>query len=348
MAITFGVTPEKVRTNFDGVSILVTGATGSFGTKFVESLFALSKPKRLAVFSRDELKQFEMAQQFPESKYPIRYFIGDVRDRDRVIRACHGVDLIVHAAAMKQIPASEYNPTECIATNITGAQNVIDAALENGVKKVVALSTDKAANPINLYGATKLCSDKLFVAANNLSGKTKTRFCVVRYGNVAGSRGSVIPYFKKLMQQGLTEVPVTHEDMTRFIIQIEEGVSFVMMALETMTGGEIFVPKLPSLRIRDIVPHLGGMASYRVVGIRPGEKIHEVMIPEAESLNTIDMGDYYVIQPVQHWWNNRDFLERVRAKGKPIEKAFEYGSGSNDQWMSETEIKALIASIAPA
>ena len=345
MPITFGMNNDRVRGNLDGASILVTGGTGSFGTKFIEAVFAQSKPKRLAVFSRDELKQFEMAQRFPENEYPVRYFIGDVRDRDRLMRACHGVDIVVHAAAMKQIPASEYNPTECIATNVTGAQNVIDAALENGVKKVVALSTDKAANPINLYGATKLCSDKLFVAANNLSGKTKTRFCVVRYGNVAGSRGSVIPFFKKLAAQGVKDLPVTHEDMTRFIILLEEGVSFVMLALDTMTGGEIFVPKLPSLKILDLVPYVGDGLKHRVVGIRPGEKLHEVMIPHAESLNTVDMGDHYIIQPAQHWWNNREFLERIRQKGTSIEKPFEYGSDTNDWWIRDGEIRTLVDSV---
>jgi UDP-N-acetylglucosamine 4,6-dehydratase len=343
--ITFGMNNDRVRGNLDGASILVTGGTGSFGTKFIEAVFAQSKPKRLAVFSRDELKQFEMAQRFPENEHPVRYFIGDVRDRDRLMRACHGVDIVIHAAAMKQIPASEYNPTECIATNVTGAQNVIDAALENGVKKVVALSTDKAANPINLYGATKLCSDKLFVAANNLSGKTKTRFCVVRYGNVAGSRGSVIPFFKKLAAQGMKDLPVTHEDMTRFIILLEEGVSFVMLALDTMAGGEIFVPKLPSLKILDLVPYVGDGLKHRVVGIRPGEKLHEVMIPHAESLNTVDMGDHYIIQPAQHWWNNREFLERIRQKGTSIEKPFEYGSDTNDWWIRDGEIRTLVDSV---
>jgi UDP-N-acetylglucosamine 4,6-dehydratase len=339
------MTAARMKAALDGASVLVTGATGSFGTKFVQTVFEQTKPKRLVVFSRDELKQFEMAQRFPESDYPIRYFIGDVRDRARVIRACHGVDVIIHAAAMKQIPASEYNPTECIATNITGAQNVIDAALENGVKKVVALSTDKAANPINLYGATKLCSDKLFVAANNLSGRTKTRFSVVRYGNVAGSRGSVIPFFKKLVAQGAKELPVTHEDMTRFIIELEEGVMFVMLALDSMAGGEIFVPKLPSLKITDLIPHVGDNLAYRIVGIRPGEKVHEVMIPHAESLNTIDMRDHYIIQPAQHWWNNEEFLARVREKGKNIDVAFEYSSDTNDWWMKDAEIKSLVASI---
>jgi UDP-N-acetylglucosamine 4,6-dehydratase/5-epimerase len=336
---------ERVRKNLDGASILVTGGTGSFGIKFIETVLAQAKPRRLAVFSRDELKQFEMAQRFPENEYPVRYFIGDVRDRGRLLRACQGVDIVVHAAAMKQIPASEYNPTECIATNVTGAQNVIDAALENGVKKVVALSSDKAANPINLYGATKLCSDKLFVAANNLSGRIKTRFCVVRYGNVAGSRGSVIPFFKKLAAQGAKDLPVTHEDMTRFIILLEEGVSFVMLTLETMTGGEIFVPKLPSLKILDLVPHIGEGLTHRVVGIRPGEKLHEVMIPHAESLNTVDMGDHFIIQPVQHWWNNQAFLERIRQKGVRIEKPFEYGSDTNDWWIRGSEIRTLVESV---
>ncbi|WP_421782418.1 UDP-N-acetylglucosamine 4,6-dehydratase (inverting) [Kiloniella litopenaei] len=330
---------------YDGKSILVTGATGSFGKQFIKNLFENAKPARVVVFSRDELKQFEMAQQFPESEYPIRYFIGDVRDRDRLIRACSGVDIIVHAAAMKHILAAEYNPTECIATNIIGAQNVIDAAIENGVKRVVALSTDKAANPINLYGATKLCSDRLFIAGNNLSGKVKTRFSVVRYGNVAGSRGSVIPLFKQMVAQGVTEFPITHEEMTRFVITLQDGVELVNLAMTQMMGGEIYVPKLPSVRIVDILPHLAANATSKVIGIRPGEKLHEVMIPMEESRNAIDMGDYYILQPTLHWWNTEDFQKKIEAHGKPVDKAFEYDSGSNDWWMSHDEIAALIESI---
>ncbi|WP_254054958.1 UDP-N-acetylglucosamine 4,6-dehydratase (inverting) [Kiloniella sp. EL199] len=330
---------------YTGKSILVTGATGSFGRKFVQTLFEHANPARVVVFSRDELKQYEMAQQFPEDRYPIRYFIGDVRDRERLIRACNGIDLIVHAAAMKHILAAEYNPTECIATNILGAQNVIDAAIENNVKQVVALSTDKAANPINLYGATKLCSDRLFIAGNNLSGKTKTRFSVVRYGNVAGSRGSVIPHFKQMAANGETEFPITHADMTRFVITLADGVQLVNLAMASMEGGEIFVPKLPSVKITDIIPHLCADATYKIIGIRPGEKLHEVMIPYEESRNAIDMGDYYILQPTLHWWNTKGFMEKIEKYGKPVSKPFEYDSGSNDDWMTGDQILELINSI---
>lgn len=327
-------------------SILVTGGTGSFGQKFVE--FALNElsPKKLVVFSRDELKQFDMASRFSESKYPcMRYFIGDVRDKSRLMRALLGIDLVVHASAMKQVVAAEYNPTECIATNIIGAQNVIDAAIENGVAKVVALSTDKAANPINLYGATKLCSDKLFVAANNLSGGQDTRFSVVRYGNVVGSRGSVIPYFKKLAGQGVTMLPITHKEMTRFIITLEQGVRVVARTFQSMHGGEIFVPKLPSVKIIDIIPHIGNHLNYEIIGIRPGEKLHEVMIPEEEIRNSVDMGDHYIIQPNHHWWNTSSFKRAVEQKGQPIANITEYASGTNSEWLDQSELKQLVDTI---
>lgn len=327
-------------------SILVTGGTGSFGQKFVEYALNELSPKKLVIFSRDELKQFDMATRFPESQYPcIRYFIGDVRDRNRVMRALSGIDLVVHASAMKQIVAAEYNPTECIATNILGAQNIIDAAIENGVQKVVALSTDKAANPINLYGATKLCSDKLFVAANNLSGEQRTRFSVVRYGNVAGSRGSVIPFFKKLVAEGQKTLPVTHEDMTRFIITLGQGVRLVASTIQTMHGGEIIVPKLPSLKIIDLIPLLGEDLDYEVIGIRPGEKLHEVMIPEEEVRNSIDMGDHYIIQPNHHWWNISAFKETVENRGKPMENISEYASGTNTQWLTTEQIQNLLKTL---
>ena len=332
--------------SFKGKSILITGGTGSFGQKFVEFALKELSPKKLVVFSRDELKQFDMASKFPESQYPcMRYFIGDVRDRNRVMRALSGIDLVVHASAMKQIVAAEYNPTECIATNVLGAQNIIDAAIENGVQKVVALSTDKAANPINLYGATKLCSDKLFVAANNLSGEQNTRFSVVRYGNVAGSRGSVIPFFKKLVSEGQKTLPVTHEDMTRFIITLDQGVRLVANTFETMHGGEIIVPKLPSLKITDIIPFLGNDLNYKVIGIRPGEKLHEVMIPEEETRNSIDMGDHFIIQPNHHWWNVSSFKKSVESQGKPMKDLKEYASGTNTQWLSSDELKELLDSI---
>jgi UDP-N-acetylglucosamine 4,6-dehydratase/5-epimerase len=330
----------------DGQSILITGGTGSFGQCFVQHVLTHHNPKRLVVFSRDELKQFEMAQQFPESKYPcLRYFVGDVRDRHRMMRALAGVEIVVHAAAMKHITAAEYNPTECIATNVMGAENVIDAAIENDVQRVVALSTDKAANPINLYGATKLCSDKLFVAANNLAGKHKTRFAVVRYGNVVGSRGSVIPLFKRLVAEGRKTLPVTHPDMTRFVITLDQGVAFVLNALKEMLGGEVFVPKLPSMKVIDLVSLLVPGGGHEVIGIRAGEKLHEVMIPGEESRNCIDMGNHYVLQPAHHWWNVTDFLERVKERGKPIDVAFEYASNTNDWWVSSDELKALVHAV---
>jgi UDP-N-acetylglucosamine 4,6-dehydratase/5-epimerase len=331
----------------DGKSILVTGGTGSFGQRFVEHVLTHYKPKRLVIFSRDELKQFDMAQRLPESKYPcLRYFVGDVRDRQRMMRALAGVDIVVHAAAMKHITAAEYNPTECIATNILGAEHVIDAAIENDVSRVVALSTDKAANPINLYGATKLCSDKLFIAANNLAGKHKTRFSVVRYGNVVGSRGSVIPLFKRLAAEGKTTLPVTHPEMTRFAITLDQGVAFVMNALDEMLGGEIFVPKLPSMRVADLVPIIVPGGKFEVIGIRAGEKLHEVMIPGEESRNCIDMGKYYVLQPAHHWWNVSDFLKRTKERGKPIETSFEYASHTNEWWLSAGELEMLVQTVA--
>ncbi len=333
--------------SLDNRSILVTGGTGSFGRKFIATALERYKPRRLIVFSRDEMKQFEMAQQFPESRHPcLRYFIGDVRDRERLLRACARVDTIIHAAAMKHITAAEYNPTECIATNILGAQNVIDEAISNDVERVVALSTDKAANPINLYGATKLCSDKLFVAANNLAGKHKTRFAVVRYGNVVGSRGSVMPFFKKLHAQGEREFPLTHADMTRFLITLEQGVAFVITSLENMTGGEIFVPKLPSVKVVDIVKAIDPKARYKLVGIRPGEKLHEVMIPLEEARNAIDMGNYYVLQPSHHWWNVKAFMERFKGAGKSPPDGFEYASNSNTWWLTPKELSTLFEGVS--
>lgn len=333
----------------DDRSILVTGGTGSFGQRFVETVLKRYQPRRLVIFSRDELKQFEMQQRFGEADYPcLRYFIGDVRDRNRMMRACAGVDIVVHAAAMKQIPATERNPIECIATNIIGAENVVEAAIERDVERVIALSTDKAANPINLYGATKLCSDKLFIAANNLAGKHRTRFAVVRYGNVIGSRGSVVPYFKKLVANGQTTLPVTHEEMTRFVITIDQGVEFVLRSLAEMIGGELFVPKQPSVRIVSLVPLIDANASYEVVGIRPGEKLHEVMIPYEESHNCIDMGDCYVIQPAYHWWNVSKFLDRVNKEGRPVTESFEYSSKTNTWWLTEDELKKLVDAVDAA
>jgi len=327
-------------------SILVTGGTGSFGKAFVQHALENFSPKRMVVFSRDEMKQYEMAQRFPEREFPcMRYFLGDVRDADRLIRACAGVDVIVHAAAMKHITAAEYNPTECIATNVLGAQNIIAAAIANDVSRVIALSTDKAANPVNLYGATKLCSDKLFIAANNLAGRHKTRFAVVRYGNVMGSRGSVVPHFKRLIASGRCTLPITDPAMTRFVITLQHGVEFVLQCLERMTGGELFVPKLPSMTVLDLLGVLGDGLTHEVIGIRPGEKLHEVMIPLEESRNAIDMGDHYILQPAHHWWNVSEFMAHVRDHGTPIETPFEYASNTNDRWLSEAELRALVADV---
>ena len=335
---------EKLSLN--NKNILITGGTGSFGTKCVETILKNYKPKRLVILSRDELKQYEMSQIFSETKYPcLRYFIGDVRDKERVKRACAEVDIIIHAAAMKQITAAEYNPTECIATNILGAQNIIDGAIVNNVEKVIAISTDKAANPINLYGATKLCSDKLFVAANNLAGKHKTRFSVVRYGNVIGSRGSVIPLFKKLIEEGKTKLPLTHIEMTRFLITLDQGVRFVLGAVEKMYGGEIFIPKLPSIKMIDLIEILAGRGNFDLIGIRPGEKLHEVMVPKEESLNCVDFGDHYVITPMFSWWDDKGFKSNVGKKGKKVSESFEYASNKNTEWVNITQIKKILSTI---
>jgi UDP-N-acetylglucosamine 4,6-dehydratase/5-epimerase len=324
-------------------NILITGGTGSFGSKFINLVLKKYKPKKLIVFSRDEQKQYEMAQNITEDKYPnIRYFIGDVRDKNRLDRACADIDFIIHAAAMKHVTASEYNPTECIETNIHGAQNVIDAAINNNVKKVIALSTDKAASPINLYGATKLCSDKLFIAANNLSGKHETRFSVVRYGNVINSRGSVIPHFRKLIKEGVEKLPITDINMTRFVIRLDQGVDFVLSALFSMSGGEIFVPKIPSINIIDLVTCMAGEGQYDIIGIRPGEKLHEVMIPKEESLNCIDMREYYIIQPMFSWWNTDQLKLSIGNKGKAVSKSFEYSSDSNKDFLTLEGIKSIL------
>jgi len=329
--------------SFNNKVMLITGGTGSFGQKYIEILLKKFKPKKIIIFSRDEQKQYEMAQIFSPDDYPcLRYFIGDVRDKARVLRACASVDIIIHAAAMKHVIASEYNPTECIATNIKGANNVIDAAIYNNVEKVIALSTDKAANPINLYGATKLCSDKLFIAANNLSGKHKTRFSVVRYGNVINSRGSVIPHFRKLIQEGVKKLPITDINMTRFVIRLDQGVNFVLSALFSMSGGEIFVPKIPSLNIIDLVTCMAGKGQYEIIGIRPGEKLHEVMIPREESLNCIDMNEYYIIQPMFSWWNTDQLKLSIGNKGKAVSKSFEYSSYSNKDFLTVQGIKSII------
>jgi UDP-N-acetylglucosamine 4,6-dehydratase len=326
----------------NGKSVVVTGGTGSFGQAFVRTVLErYPDVRRLVIFSRDELKQFEMGNRFSPRDYPqLRYFIGDVRDAARVKRAVEGVDVVIHAAALKQIPAAEYNPFECIKTNILGAQNLIDACLDTGVKRVVALSTDKAAAPINLYGATKLCADKLFVAANNIRGDRDLRFSVVRYGNVMGSRGSVIPYFFERRDSG--ELPITHPEMTRFNISLQEGVEMVLWSIEHALGGEILVPKIPSYRISDVAEAIAPHARTQVVGIRPGEKLHEQMITASDSLNTVDLGDYYAILPSGHGdYSIEDYCRRMAAR--PVEPGFSYDSGSNSEFLSVPQLRALIA-----
>ena len=320
-------------------SVLVTGGTGSFGKKFTERILAeFPSIKRLVIYSRDELKQFEMAQIFSDTKYPaIRYFIGDVRDAARLKRALEGIDVVVHAAALKQVPAAEYNPFECIKTNVLGAQNLIEACLDSGVKRVVALSTDKAAAPINLYGATKLCSDKLFVAANNIKGNRDITFSVVRYGNVMGSRGSVIPFF--LARRDQPSLPITDVNMTRFNITLDEGVDMVIGALQNALGGEIFVPKIPSYRITDVASAIAPSASHDIVGIRPGEKLHEEMITSSDSYNTVDIGKYYAILPVQP----TDVRDEYISNGAVlVDSGFTYNSGTNPVFLSVSEISELI------
>lgn len=321
-------------------SILITGGTGSFGKKFVEMVYKrFPDIKRLVIYSRDELKQFEMSQHYPQSTYKsIRFFIGDVRDGERLKRACEGVDIIIHAAALKQVPAAEYNPMECIKTNVFGAENVINAALDNGVQRVVALSTDKAAAPINLYGATKLCSDKLFVAANNMRGSRDLRFSVVRYGNVIGSRGSVVPFFLDKRKDGV--LPITHPDMTRFNISLEEGVEMVLYALEHAWGGEIFVPKIPSYRITDVAEAIAPNAEQRIVGVRPGEKLHEEMITETDSLNTVETDRYYVITPSTPTWNVDDYMKAFN--GRAVDMGFKYNSGTNTEWLNVEQLRDQI------
>ena len=321
-------------------SILVTGGTGSFGKQFVRTVFKkFPQVKRLVVFSRDELKQYEMSQEFSPAQHPaIRYFIGDVRDPQRLQRACEGIDIVIHAAALKQVPAAEYNPMECIKTNIFGAENVINAALDCGVKDVVALSTDKAAAPINLYGATKLCSDKLFVAANNMKGSRDLRFSVVRYGNVIGSRGSVVPFFLKERRTGV--LPITHPDMTRFNISLEEGVDLVLYALEHAWGGEIFVPKIPSYKITEVARAIGPDCEQRIVGIRPGEKLHEEMITETDALSTVELARYYVILPNTPNWNVDKFVAHFHGQRVPL--GFHYDSANNNEWLDAAQIQEEI------
>lgn len=324
---------------FDDKSILITGGTGSFGKKYVQTLLARHKPRRLIVYSRDELKQYEMQQDFDAPC--MRYFIGDVRDQERLVQAMRGVDYVIHAAAIKQVPAAEYNPTECIKTNIYGAQNVIHAALANDVEKVIALSTDKAANPINLYGATKLASDKLFVAANNMSGGHRTQFSVVRYGNVVGSRGSVVPFFRKLVRDGADHIPITDADMTRFWISLQQGVDFVLQNFERMFGGELFVPKIPSIRIVDLANAIAPGIRHQTVGIRPGEKLHEVMCPADDAHHTIEFEQHFVIAPSITFVNRgNDFKTSALGEvGHPVSRGFEYNSGTNPHFLDVPAIR---------
>lgn len=325
---------------FNNKTILVTGGTGSFGKKFIKILLSKYQPKKVIVYSRDELKQFEMGQVFNDKC--MRYFIGDVRDKERLMLAMKGVDYVVHAAALKQVPAAEYNPMECIKTNINGAQNVIDAAIANNVKKVIALSTDKAANPINLYGATKLASDKLFTAANNIVGEGETRFAVVRYGNVVGSRGSVVPFFKGLIERGATELPITDERMTRFWLKLEDGVEFVLKNFQRMQGGEIFIPKIPSMRILDLAKAIAPNAKIKVIGIRPGEKLHEVMCPSDLYYETVEFPDHFVIKPSIEFARKIDYTTNALGEhGHMVEDGFDYNSGNNPHFLTVEELKEM-------
>ncbi len=328
---------------FDDKAILVTGGTGSFGRAFIRELLRRHRPERVVVFSRDELKQFEVQQAL--NAPCMRYFLGDVRDRDRLVQAMRGIDYVIHAAALKQVPAAEYNPMECVKTNIHGAENVIHAALANEVEKIIALSTDKAANPINLYGATKLASDKLFVAANNIAGAARTRFAVVRYGNVVGSRGSVVPFFTKLIAEGAKELPITDERMTRFWISLGQAVEFVFRNFARMQGGEIFVPKIPSVRIVDLASAMAPEWPHKIIGIRPGEKLHEVMCPADDSHLTLEFADHFVIRPsIRFFAKEYDYtLNPLGEAGLPCPVGFEYNSGNNPHFLRVDEIAAFNA-----
>lgn len=328
---------------FDDKSIFISGGTGSFGRAFITRLLEQYTPRRVVVFSRDELKQYEMQQRFTAPC--MRWFLGDVRDAERLRQAMRGIDYVVHAAALKQVPAAEYNPTECIRTNVNGAENIIAAAIENGVEKVVALSTDKAASPINLYGATKLLSDKLFVAANNVAGHQQTRFAVVRYGNVAGSRGSVVPFFSQLIGEGVGELPITDPRMTRFWITLDHGVRFVLDSFARMHGGEVFVPKIPSIRIVDLARGMAPELPHKVVGIRPGEKLHELMIPLDDARMTLEFADHFTIEPSIRFNNvDADFaVDGVGEHGRRVAEDFEYRSDTNPQFLSVQQIADLHA-----
>jgi len=322
---------------FNHKTILITGGTGSFGKQFVKTILQLYKPHKIIIYSRDELKQYEMAQKYNDGC--MRYFIGDIRDLPRLQRAMKDVDYVVHAAALKHVPIAEYNPMECIKTNIMGAQNVIDAAIDNGINKVIALSTDKAASPINLYGASKLASDKLFVAANNITGTAPTRFSVVRYGNVLGSRGSVLQYFQKLIDDGEKSLPITDENMTRFWITLQEGVDFVLKNFQRMHGGETFVPKIPSMKMTDMALAIAPTLEQHNIGIRPGEKLHEVMCPQNDAHLTIEFNDHYVIQPTIQFTQKVDFSKNALGEvGKKVECSFEYSSDKNTHWLTHDEL----------
>ena len=332
--------------NLDGKVILVTGGTGSFGRRFCDAVLSRWKPRKLIVYSRDELKQhdmqIELREKFDaETVGRTRFFIGDVRDRQRLTLALRGVDIVIHAAALKQVPAAEYNPSECIHTNVLGAENVVWACLSNGVKSVVALSTDKACNPINLYGATKLASDKTFVAANNLSGDIGTRFSVVRYGNVMGSRGSVAPFFKRLIDQGAAKLPITDARMTRFWITLDQGVDFVLSSLEIMRGGEVFVPKIPSMTVVDLAKVMAPDLPHEIVGVRPGEKLHEVMVSADDARQTVELADRYVIEPSFVEYTRKAFGPEDGAKRVPED--FSYASDSNSDWLTPDALRAMLA-----
>jgi len=336
--------PTKL--DLDGLVILITGGTGSFGRRFIETVLTRYRPRKLIVYSRDELKQSEMQTELrerfsPEDYARMRFFLGDVRDRSRLTLALRGVDIVIHAAALKQVPAAEYNPSECIQTNVVGAENVVWASLTNRVKQVVALSTDKACNPVNLYGATKLASDKTFVAANNLSGDIGARFSVVRYGNVVGSRGSVVPLYRRLLAQGATSLPVTDSRMTRFWITLDQGVEFVLSSLEMMRGGEILVPKIPSMTVTDLARAMAPEAEIRLVGIRPGEKLHETMVGADDSRQTLEMADRYIIEPSFVEYSRQAFGPGDGAN--PVAEGFAYASDSNDDWLTAEGLRTLLA-----
>lgn len=332
--------PDPMPDFFEGKTVLITGGTGSFGRHCAGVLLRDHRPAKVIVFSRDELKQYEMAQRVQDPR--VRFFLGDVRDRQRLARAFDGVDVVIHAAALKQVPAAEYNPIEAIRTNVDGAANVIDAALDRGVARVLALSTDKAASPINLYGATKLCSDKLFVAANSYAGGKGTRFAVVRYGNVVGSRGSVLPLFLERRAGGV--LPITDPRMTRFWITLEQGVRFVLRSIERMQGGELFVPKIPSIRVVDLARAVGPDCRLEVVGIRPGEKLHEVMIPEDDARLAVELEDHYVVQPAFPWWDAGAY--RGRNGGRPCPEGFRYANDTNTWWLGADELARMVREIA--